>query len=208
MIARRQFLGWLAGIVPIASVVRLADEMSVAELHAAPETLDALAVAILPSELGEAQALRIVASFRNWMQEYREKAELLHAYGASRLTFAGPTPATRWLTQLDQLEASAHMRYNKAFTALSLLERRIIARDAVRNDSGAALPSPERANHIATALLSFFFGSPAATDLCYEVAIGRNSCRPLADSPLRPRARRSGSGDRTLPVLGGLEGGS
>jgi hypothetical protein len=92
MLGRRQFLGWAAGLIPAATLVRRAHAAAITELNAPPETLDALGLAILPSELGEAQIGRIVSGFRRWMADYREAAELLHAYGASRLSFAGLTP--------------------------------------------------------------------------------------------------------------------
>ena len=186
MIARRQFLGWVAGVVPAAILVRHAHAAAVAELNAAPETLEALGLAILPSELGDAQIRRVVGAFRRWADDYKEGAELNHAYGSSRLSFAGPTPATRWMPQLDALEASAQKAYGRAFSAISGEQRRAIVRDALAADRGAGIPSPERAGHVATALLGFFYTSPQATDLCYMVAIGRNTCRPLSTSSRRP----------------------
>ena len=134
-----------------------------AEMHAAPETLDALGLAILPSELGEAQIRRVVASFRRWLDGYKEGAELLHAYGGSRLSFAGPTPATRWMPQLDALEAVAQKTHGRAFSALTIDQRRAIVRDALSSDRATSMPAPERATHIAAALLAHFFTSSPAT---------------------------------------------
>lgn len=186
MIGRRQFFGWVAGVIPAAILVRQAHAAAMAEMHAAPETLDALGLPILPSELGEAQIRRVVASFRRWLDGYKEGAELLHAYGGSRLSFAGPTPATRWMPQLDALEASAQKTHGRAFSALTIEQRRAIAREALSVDRGAGMPAPERANHIAGALLAHFFTSSQATDLCYTVTIGRSTCRPLSRSSQRP----------------------
>jgi hypothetical protein len=186
MIARRQFLAWAAGVFPAAALVRSAHAAAVFELHAAPQTLDALGVAILPSELGEAQARRVVTSFRRWLDGYKEGAELLHAYGASRLSFAGPTPATRWMPQLDALEASAKKAHARAFSAITIDQRRAIVRESLVAERGANVPAPDRATHIAMALLGYFYTSPQATDLCYMVAIGRNTCRPLSKSSGKP----------------------
>src|SRR3954463_6531246 len=107
MLGRRQFLTWAAGLVPAAALVRRAHVMALEELIASPETMDALGLAILPAELGQEQARRVIAQFRRWLDDYKEGAELLHAYGASRLTFAGPTPATRFASQLDALDAAS-----------------------------------------------------------------------------------------------------
>jgi hypothetical protein len=186
MIGRRQFLGWMAGIVPAAILVRRAHAEAIAELNGAPETLDALGLAILPGELGEAQARRVVAGFRRWLDEYREGAELLHAYGSSRLSFAGPTPATRWMPQLDALEAAAQKAHGRAFPAITVEQRRAIVRDLLASERGAGMPAPDRASHVATALLGWFYASPQATDLCYTVTIGRNTCRPLSRSSAKP----------------------
>jgi hypothetical protein len=186
MIGRRQFLAWAAGAVPVAILVRHAHAAAVSELHAAPETLDALGLAILPSELGDTQIRRIVASFRRWLDNYKEGAELNHAYGSSRLSVAGPTPATRWMPQLDALDAAAQKQFKRAFAALTVAQRRDIVREMLGAERGAGISAPDRATHIATALLGHFYSSPQATDLCYTVAIGRQTCRALAKSPVKP----------------------
>jgi hypothetical protein len=186
MLGRRQFLGWAAGLVPAAALVRRAHAAAIAELNAAPETLDALGLAILPSELGDAQIGRIVSGFRRWMDDYREGAELLHAYGGSRLTFAGPTPATRWMAHLDALETAARAKHSTSFSSLAISQRQAIVRDAMANERGTNVPSPDRATHVAAGLLGFFYASPQATDLCYLAAIGRSTCRPLSKSSVKP----------------------
>ncbi len=48
------------------------------------------------------------------------------------------------------------------------------------------LGSVGRAPHIAVALLAHFYASPEATDLCYQVKIGKETCRPLASSSRQP----------------------
>ena len=186
MLGRRQFLGWAAGLIPAAVVVRHAHAAAIAELNAAPETLDALGLAILPTELGAAGARQVVAGFRRWLDEYREGAELNHGYGTSRLSLAGPTPATRWMPQLDALEAAAQRAHGGAFTALTVEQRRALVRDALAAERATGVPAPERATHVAAALLGYFFTSSQATDLCYLAPIGRDKCRPLAMSPKRP----------------------
>jgi hypothetical protein len=176
----------MAGLVPAAALVRGAHAATIAELNAAPENLDALGLAILPSELGDAQIRRVVASFRRWLDGYREGAELNHAYGSARLAFAGPTPATRWMPQLDSLEAASQKAHGRAFSAITIGQRRVIVREALGSESGAGIPGQDRARHIATALLGHFYASPQATDLCYGVSIGRQTCRPLSKSSQKP----------------------
>lgn len=194
MQSRRQFLAWMAGFVPAAFIVRRAHVASIAHLAAAPETLDALGRAVLPNELGDAQIGRTVAAFRRWMDGYRENAELNHGYGNSRLRFSGPTPATRWMKQLDDLETAAKSASGSTFAALPVAQRQALIRPALATERGAGVSSsPDAANHVAAALLAFFYASPAATDLCYEAKIGKNTCRPLGESSARPVALSRGS---------------
>src|SRR3954469_3222520 len=207
MLSRRQFAGWLAAAVPAGFVVRYAHAQSIAHLVAAPATLDALGTAVLPSELGEAHTARIVAAFRRWIDGYREGAEINHAYGNSRLRFAGPTPATRWTKQLDELETAAQSAHGQPFARLTVAERQAIVRPLVAAERG--IPgNPDGGAHVAAALLGFFYGSSEANDLCYEAAIGKSTCRPLSESSKKPAARVGVKVGRMLPVRVDVEAGS
>jgi Gluconate 2-dehydrogenase subunit 3 len=207
MVSRREFMGWLAGMIPAAAIVRRAHAASIAYLAAAPETLDALGVAILPAELGAAQIGRVVAGFRRWSDGYRENAELNHAYGNSRLRFTGPTAATRWTKQLDDLDAAARAAHGVSFAALTVAQRQDLVRPALAVERGIP-SSPDGATHVALALLGFFYGSPLATDLCYEATIGKNTCRPLSESSRRPLPRSRSASGRVLTVGADIEAGS
>ena len=178
-ISRRAFLAWAASSIPAAALVRRAHAASVAALatNAAPAaTLRALGDVVLPSELGADGRSRVVDSLRNWMAGYREHVELTHGYGTSRIRYSGPTPVTRWTSQLDALDAAARKQGGASFASLPALA-------GVRVDR---LPAVGDADHVAVALLAHFYVSPAATDLCYGVAIGRESCRPLGQSTRQP----------------------
>src|SRR5919206_1136809 len=94
-LSRRAFVGALAA-VPSAALVRRAHALSVDHLAAGPRTLRALGDVVLPSELGAAGVTAAVRAFERWIAGYREHAELVHGYGTSTLSYAGPTPATRW----------------------------------------------------------------------------------------------------------------
>ena len=200
-------MGWLAGALPVAAIVRQAHAASIAHLVAVPETLDALGAAILPTELGSAQISRVVAGFRRWIDGYREKAEVNHDYGGSRLRFTGPTPATRWTRQLDELDATARAAHGAPFAALTVAQRRDIVRPLLVGERGIP-QNPDGATHVALALLGFFYGSPLATDICYDAAIGKNSCRPLSESPKHPAPRPKSSTGRVLTVRADVEAGS
>lgn len=185
-LSRRRFLATLAAAVPVAAIARRAHAAAVVHLESDPSTLDALAEAVLPSSLGRAGARRAAAAFRQWGAGYRENAELVHGYGTSRLRSTGPTPATRWATQLDQLEARAHSEHQRSFRQLTVDQRTALVRAALQGERLDRMPSVAGANHVALALIAHFYESPAAQDLCYGAQIGRETCRPLAAQARRP----------------------
>jgi hypothetical protein len=190
-ITRRSFLAWLSTAVPLALVARRAHALSVDSLTrelAPTRTLVALGEVVLPSELGAAGAARVVGDFQRWLAGYREHAELVHGYGTSRIRFTGPSPATRWVSQLDALDAAARKAHNRVFAEVSITERSSLVRQSLASERLDRMPSPIDASHIALALIAFFYDRSEATDLCYEAAIGKQHCRPLRDSSKEPVA--------------------
>jgi len=185
-LSRRTFLASLAAAVPLTLIVRRAHAAAVAHLESDPATLDALAEVVLPSALGNAGVRRAAAAFREWGTGYRENAELNHGYGTSRLRSSGPTPLTRWTQQLDALDSAARAEHKKPFRDLSLTDRVALVRQALEGQRVDRMPAVGEATHVAIALLSHFYESPTATDLCYQAQIGRSTCRRLADSSRKP----------------------
>ena len=185
-VSRRTFLAALAGAVPTASFVRLAHAAAVDNLVARPETLHALGGAVLPAELGRARVAAIVDGFQRWIAGYREHAELVHGYGTSKLDWTGPTPATRWATQLDDLDRAAQRTKSRPFAALTIAHRQQLVQGELDVFAVDRIPPIGRCPHVALALLAHFYGSDAANDLCYEAQILREHCRPLATSSRKP----------------------
>lgn len=183
---RRRFLASLAAAVPIAVVVRRAHAAALAHLQTDPRVLDALGETVLPSELGGAGLAREIAAFRDWGAGYREGAELVHGYGTSRLRSTGPTPLTRWMRQLDELDAAARAKHQHAFREVSIAQRAELVRAALANDRLDRMPAVGDARHVAVALLAHFYESTEASDLCYHARIGKSTCRPLASSTRVP----------------------
>ena len=186
LLSRRAFLGALAAAVPAAALVRRAHAAAVDDIAANPRTLLALGETVLPSELGRAGTLAAVTAFQRWIAGYREGAELLHGYGTSKLERSGPTPATRWAAQLDALDRMARAEGARSFAALPLDRRREIERGELKTLKVDRIPPVGRAPHVALALLGHWYDTPDATDRCYEVHIGKESCRPLAASARKP----------------------
>jgi hypothetical protein len=183
---RRAFLGWLAGVIPVAIVVRRAHAAAVRQLEADPRTLTALGQTVLPASLGAEGIRRGTEEFRRWIAGYREGADINHPYLTSRLRVTGPTPATRWTRQLEDLDARAVAAHQRHFHEIARAERETIVRDVLRTERLDRMPAVADANHVAAGLLAHFFESSTANDLCYEAQIGRETCRPLAASPRKP----------------------
>jgi hypothetical protein len=185
-LSRRAVLGWLAASVPAAVIVRRAHAAAVGDLATDPRTLAAVGWAVLPTELGRERSAAAVQRFQRWILGYREGAELLHGYGTSKLERSGPTPATRWASQLDAIDARSRKQHGHAFADLPLT----LQRDTIREDISALkvdrLPAVGRAPHVALALLAHFYASPEATDLCYGAHVAKQTCRPLSASPRQP----------------------
>ena len=136
MISRRSFLTTLAAAAPSLTFVRLAHSATLRELSADPRTLDSLGEAILPSELGKEGIARAVDAFRRWMSGYQAGAELLHGYGTSVLTYAGPTPAMKWAVHLTRLDQAARNKHRKSFSSLGTAERQSLVREALKDRAG------------------------------------------------------------------------
>ena len=178
MLSRRSFVVWISGAVPVAIVARRADALGAAWIRDDAVTLADLAALVLPSELGVDGARRVARAFQRWLDGYVEDAELVHGYGTSALRFARPSPRARWAEQLERLRAQ--------FASASAAQRREIVRAALAGDRLDRMPDVASAPHVAVALLSFYFNSADAADLCYGARIGRESCRPLAAQARKP----------------------
>jgi hypothetical protein len=185
-LTRRTFLASLASAVPLAVFVRRAHAAAVIHLTSDPATLDALAEVVLPPSLGRAGITKEAAAFRAWGAGYRPGAEVVHGYGTSRLRSLGPTPVTRWMTQLDDLDARAQALRQHNFRELSVTDRADVVRAALEGQRLDRMPSVAEASHVAVALIAHFYDSSEANDLCYEAKIGKATCRPLEASARKP----------------------
>jgi hypothetical protein len=194
-LTRRTFLGWLAVLVPAARTLRgppRRTHVRLGELDAA--ILRPLASAVLPTELGQDGARRAADAFQRWARNYKAGAELNHGYGSARIQTAGPDPSTRWILQLKTLDDDARRAHTQPFAAITGDQRRTIVRAQLTAERNVSLGNVGSAQHVAVALLSHFYASPEATDLCYEAVIGKNLCRPLSQSAQHPVPLRRAGG--------------
>jgi hypothetical protein len=143
---------------------------------------------VLPTEL-EAQGIaRAVSEFERWMTGYQPGAETNHGYGTGKIELLPADPRPAWNAQLDALDAEARRNGGQSFAALSRERRQSLVRAALAGERGESFPNPLVARHVALALLAHFYDSAAATDLCYDAAIGRQQCRPLSAQREQPVA--------------------
>ena len=190
-ISRRSFFRSAAALVPAVALSHCGDaevaEDTPSTAAAEEETLLALGTAVLPSELGTEGTEQVVAEFREWLAGYQPVAELNHGYGTAEIDYTPADPAPGWMAQLRALELEAEQRFGSSFAALEPGVRREIVRTQIGRRGGDQFPMIAEANHVAVGLLAFFYDSPFATDLCYRAAIRKLSCRPLSESPDKPR---------------------
>lgn len=188
---RRGFLGSVAAALPVAAASHRALKRTKPGTPGLDdELIRALGHAVLPAELGSDGIDRVVAGFHSWLEEYEPGAELNHGYGTADIEFTPDDPTTRWQSQLNELEREAQRQLQMSFVQLDSEGRRGIVRRQISGDRLDRLPRPYRARHVAVGLLAYFYSTPEATDLCYQAAIGKNNCRPLARSPQEPISLR------------------
>jgi hypothetical protein len=187
MIERRSFLVGLSLATPWLARQRRGALQAARSLD--PGSLRPVADVVLPSELGAAGIDQVVAGFGLWVRGYRPNAELLHGYGSGEIRRTGPSPAPRWIGQLESLDREAVRRGAARFGALSPADRRTVIEAQVKEDRLERVPPPAEARHVAIGLLAYFFQTPAADDLCYRAKIGKLTCRPLAATSARPGPR-------------------
>lgn len=152
-----------------------------------PALLRSVADLVLPTELGEAGREEAVRGFEAWARAYEPAFEVNHAYGTAQIRYGPADPVPGWNAQLQALDAEAGKRFGSGYAALPVEVRDEILRRQV-SDDGQGMPSPVQARHVAVALLSWWLATPEATDRCYGVRIGPQTCRGIDASPLEPEA--------------------
>jgi gluconate 2-dehydrogenase subunit 3-like protein len=205
MLSRRTFVNWLSGVGAALGLGVRARQVEAEVAAVTPEqdsSLDGgmvrgIAEVVLPAELGNAGFSRVSRGFTQWAAAYRQGVELVHPYGSTQLRQTGESPTPRWKSQLTALDAQAREKHQRGFAALTREQRRDLVMTAFASERANRLPDPVEANHVAMALMAWYFASPDAADLCYNARIGRNQCRPLVNSPRQP-----------LPLAGGGRSGT
>jgi len=167
---RRTLLRWLAAIPHLRAWAQTASFPG-----DQGENLRALAAIVLPSELGESGVKRVVVAFEAWVRDYRPGAEMDHGYGFTRLRSKPASPAPAYLQQLSDLRLTGDLASQRAAVDAALEQAKV-----------TALPQTPDGKHVASDLMSYYFRSSEANDLCYRAHIGRDDCRGLPGSEQEP----------------------
>jgi hypothetical protein len=126
---------------------------------------------------------------------YLPGAERNHAYGSARIQTTAADPAPRWALQLRSLDSAARSAHGQPFASIGAEQRRALVTTQLNADRANSIPGDiASAQNIAVAVLASFYGSPEATDLCYQAQIGRTNCRSLSTSSRRPLPLAQGGG--------------
>jgi len=165
---RRTVLQWLASL---GTAIRAWSQTEAFPGNQA-STLKNLAAVVLPATLGRAGTDRVAAQFEKYVREYRPGADTEHGYGFTRVHPKPPSPAPGYLKQLAALPSPL----TKASVEAALEAAQI--KDLPRLPDGKSVIAD---------LMSFYFRSAEANDLCYQAAIQRETCRGLAGSSKEPK---------------------
>jgi hypothetical protein len=130
-----------------------------------------LAALVLPGSLGRPGTDQIADQFGRYVREYRPGADTEHGYGFTRVRPKAPSPAPGYMRQL---------------AALPVPLTREAVEAALEQAQIKDLPRLPDGKSVIADLMSFYFRSADANDLCYRAAIGRESCRGLAGSSKAP----------------------
>ncbi|HYE87902.1 MAG TPA: hypothetical protein VEA16_16175 [Vicinamibacterales bacterium] len=145
-----------------------------------------VAATVLPSIIGSKGQNEAVDHFLRWIRDYKEGVALSHGYGEPRLVKSAPSPAPRYVQQLVALQQAAQARGGR-FGALPIETRRELLDAAFTAAEVRNLPGRPDGKHVIADLMSHYFRSSAANDLCYNARIGRNTYRAIRVTTVRPQ---------------------
>ena len=177
-----QTLATAAAALPLLRVPLEAQELTSDQIF----VLRDVAATVLPSAIGRKGQDQAVDDFLRWIRDYKEGVPLAHGYGEPRLVKSGPSPAAGYATQITALQAAAKARGGR-FGALSLEDRRALLDEALKSADARNLPGRPDGKHVVADLMSHYFRSSAANDLCYNSRIGRQTYRAIRMTTVRPQ---------------------
>ncbi len=181
-----QTLATAAAALPLLRVPLEAQELTSEQIF----VLRDVAATVLPSAIGRKGQDEAVDNFLRWIRDYREGVPLSHGYGEPRLVRSGPSPAPGYRKQMEALQAAAQARGGR-FGALPIDVRRTVLDEVFKAADVRNLPGRPDGRHVVADLMSHYFRSSAANDLCYNARIGRHTYRAIRVSTVRPAPLRT-----------------
>jgi hypothetical protein len=148
-------------------------------------SLQDVALVVLPESLGSKRIGEVTVAFEKWIHDYRAGADAGYGYGYPRPTVTGPNPSLHYSEHLKELDAAASTKGSR-FAALNNQDKRAIIQSALLAAGSTSIPHRPNGKHVASDLMSYFYGSSDGIDFCYNAAIRQSDCRGLASSVNRP----------------------
>ena len=177
-----QTLATAAAALPLMRVELRADELPADQVA----VLRDVAATVLPSAIGDKGQQDAVDNFLRWIRDYKEGVALSHGYGEPRLVKSGPSPAPGYSKQIVALQEEAKARGGR-FGALPIEIRRDLLDSAFKAADVRNIPGRPDGKHVVADLMTHYFRSSAANDLCYNSRIGRNTFRAIRVTTVRPQ---------------------
>lgn len=146
-----------------------------------------VALVVLPASLGTRRMDEVAAAFAKWLKSYPAGADEGYGYGDPKPTVLGANPSAHYKEQLGQLEAAAAAAgHGRSWRNLDKSQKRNLVQTALAEAGATSIPARPNGKHVATDLLSYFYGSSDGLDFCYNAAIREADCRGLPGSEKRP----------------------
>jgi hypothetical protein len=146
----------------------------------------AIGEVVLPSTLGTEGRAKAVAAFVKWLDEYRAGVPMSYGYGSHlRYAVVPPSPSLRYPSQFIRMQKLSKAK-GAPFPALSLADRKAVVEAALLEAKVTELPDRPDGQHIASDLLSHFYGSSDGNDFLFKASIRVSDCRGLEASAARP----------------------
>ena len=149
-------------------------------------TLRAVAAVVLPASLGGRGTDQAAQRFVEWVRAYRAGELMDHGYGRTRVRRTPESPREMYVDQLAKLEAAAAAQ-GHVFDRLPRDAREALVAAALEEAKVQNLPPRPNGQHVIADLMTFYFSSSEANDICYRAHIGRLTCRSPELTFNRPR---------------------
>lgn len=141
---------------------------------------------VLPATLGADGRAKAVAAFVKWLDGYKAGVPMSYGYGSHlRYAVVPPSPVLRYPSQFTRLQELSKAK-GAAFTALSPADRQAVVEAALLEAEVTKLPERPDGQHVASDLMSHFYGSSDGNDFLFKASIRVSDCRGLDTSADRP----------------------